>query len=252
MRLISFSVEKYRSITKAHKIHVGNKTILIGPNNEGKSNILRALAAAMHILTRSVARPIGRRLVSPRSKFIASRRFYNWSQDFPLHLQEKNPQGKTSVILEFQLTDDELAEFRSKMKSNLNGTLPLKLSIGQRSLEVRVAKRGSGAATLSKKSNSIARFVVSKLDFEHIPAVRTATSAQTVVDSLVERELWQLEEDVAYYRFLQPGQEEQGIKNKGQAELPARYGVQNAGDADQEKEGHEQGHGRMQGRAAEA
>jgi len=42
MRLIRFSVLNYRSITTAHKIEMSNLTVLVGKNNEGKSNILRA------------------------------------------------------------------------------------------------------------------------------------------------------------------------------------------------------------------
>ena len=39
MKLVSFSVTNYRSITKAHKISLGQYTVLLGKNNEGKSNI---------------------------------------------------------------------------------------------------------------------------------------------------------------------------------------------------------------------
>ena len=53
MRLVSFTVTKYRSIKRAHKIQVGKQTVLVGPNNEGKSNLIRALVAAMRVLTRA-------------------------------------------------------------------------------------------------------------------------------------------------------------------------------------------------------
>ena len=43
MRLLSFSVVNYRSITNARKIQTHNMTVLVGKNNEGKSNILRSL-----------------------------------------------------------------------------------------------------------------------------------------------------------------------------------------------------------------
>ena len=52
MKLKSFTVQKYRSIIAAKRIPVGRKTVLVGPNNEGKSNILRALITAMNLLTR--------------------------------------------------------------------------------------------------------------------------------------------------------------------------------------------------------
>jgi len=50
MELISFSVQNYRSIAKANRIEVGRSTVLVGPNNEGKSNVLRALVTAMEVL----------------------------------------------------------------------------------------------------------------------------------------------------------------------------------------------------------
>lgn len=50
MELVSFSVTNYRSITTAYKLPVKQATILIGPNNEGKSNILRALVTALEVL----------------------------------------------------------------------------------------------------------------------------------------------------------------------------------------------------------
>jgi putative ATP-dependent endonuclease of OLD family len=50
VRLVNFSVTNYRSITVAHKIGISDVTVLIGKNNEGKSNLLRALDVAMHLL----------------------------------------------------------------------------------------------------------------------------------------------------------------------------------------------------------
>ena len=50
MKLSDFSVINYRSITTARKIHTNNMTVLVGKNNEGKSNILRALTLAMDIM----------------------------------------------------------------------------------------------------------------------------------------------------------------------------------------------------------
>lgn len=51
MNLSAFSVTNYRSITGTSKIPLGDFAVLIGKNNEGKSNILRALAVSMKILT---------------------------------------------------------------------------------------------------------------------------------------------------------------------------------------------------------
>ena len=54
MRLISFSVrENYRSITKAKRIDLGGSTVLVGPNNKGKSNLVRGLVLAIQVLADS-------------------------------------------------------------------------------------------------------------------------------------------------------------------------------------------------------
>lgn len=50
MKLHSFSVQNFRSITQANKIPFEDITILLGKNNEGKSNMLRALKICMNIL----------------------------------------------------------------------------------------------------------------------------------------------------------------------------------------------------------
>ena len=50
MKLISFSVSNYRSITRAHKIKLHDLTILVGKNNEGKSNIIKAISLSMNIM----------------------------------------------------------------------------------------------------------------------------------------------------------------------------------------------------------
>ena len=50
MQLVNFSVTNYRSITTAHKASISNTTILIGRNNEGKSNLLKALDVGMTAL----------------------------------------------------------------------------------------------------------------------------------------------------------------------------------------------------------
>lgn len=199
MKLVSFTVEKYRSIVRAHRIYTEQSTILIGPNNEGKSNILRALVAAMNVLTR------GAEFISARNREMtrfSHGRFYNWEVDFPIHHRSTDPDGKSTVLLEFELSPDETEQFRIDIGSNLNGTLPLKIAMGRQAVSVKVAKQGRGATTLSAKSDRIAKFVSTKLDFEHIPAIRTAESAQEIVDMLVERELATLEDNAEYKEAL--------------------------------------------------
>ena len=98
MRLKSFSVKKFRSITRTERIILGPCTVLVGPNNEGKSNILRALVLGMRILTRErYVTTLGRR----RVVYYRIGDYYNWERDYPINLQERQKDGKTELILEF-------------------------------------------------------------------------------------------------------------------------------------------------------
>ncbi|HUW82150.1 MAG TPA: AAA family ATPase [Phycisphaerae bacterium] len=198
MRLKSFSVQKYRSITAAKKIPLGKTTILVGPNNEGKSNILRALVTAMNILVRERHTRIGYRGSRAIRMYMGPPGGYHWETDFPVALQDRTPNGQTSMTLEFELTPDEINDFRETIRSRLTGTLPIRITIGPAEAKVEVAKQGPGAAALSKKSEQIAQFVTDRIDFQHIEAIRTASSAEKVVSNMVARELDQLEDNADY------------------------------------------------------
>lgn len=50
MQLSYVSISCYRSITDAYKINLSNQTVLLGRNNEGKTNIIRAINLGMDIL----------------------------------------------------------------------------------------------------------------------------------------------------------------------------------------------------------
>ncbi len=201
MKLASFTVSKYRSIKKAHKIQVGKQTVLVGPNNEGKSNLIRALVAAMRVLTRA-------RLDQSRAAGgvlrLRQKAEYDWDRDFPQDLQTKEPTGRSEITLEFSLTAPEIADFKRSVKSDLNGNLPIRVSLGRDSdAQIAVVKKGPGSAVLTSKSRVIAEFVSRRANFEHIPAVRTASSAEDIVAAMVARELETVESDQAFRAALE-------------------------------------------------
>ena len=201
MKLVGFSVTNFRSITKAHKLPISSSTILVGKNNEGKSNILHALAAAMGLVRQHAVGRI-RSTASPRYRRING--MYDWDRDFPIQLQAPKPKGKSVFRLEFELTEDEILEFKNEIKSNLNGTLPIEVKIGQDySPEFKVLKKGRGGPTLSKKAQQIARFIGHRIDLTYIPAVRTSGAAVRVVEQMLEEELSVLENDPAYQAALE-------------------------------------------------
>jgi len=167
MELVNFSVTNFRSITKAHKVSVSDTTVLIGRNNEGKSNLLRALDVAMTSLQRhGIDHRFGIKSRRPATR--RDERTFYWERDFPINLQNRKSGTQTIIRLEFQLNDREVEEFKEEIKSSLNGALPIMIKIGKDSTpNIEVSKSGKGSKTLNAKSGQIAEFIADKIIFNY-------------------------------------------------------------------------------------
>lgn len=202
MKLVSFSVKNYRSISKAYKLPLSNYTVIIGPNNEGKSNILRALALSFSLLNSlNKSRFFPRRLSATRSfnrRFSSSSSFegYDWERDYPVNLQSSNPKGSSEFTLEFEFNDDDFKEFKKRTKIKLRTNLKAKISIGKEQLiRCDFLMKGKGKTTLNENRQEIAEFINSRLLLQYIPSIRTSELSIDVVENLLSKELYQLEEN---------------------------------------------------------
>ena len=208
MKLSDFSVVNYRSITTARKIKTNNMTVLVGKNNEGKSNILRALTLAMGIM----------KIYSkdPRSLQIAVRPYlknhYSWEKDYPISLQEKNPNGWSSIDLNFELDEQDILAIRSMTGIRLSGCIPVRVSTNGAAAKIDIPKRGTAAFADADNKKKIIEYVCFKIDFNFIPAVRTEYDALRVVDSLIEKSLETLDTNPDYINAMNKIEElQQGI-----------------------------------------
>jgi len=194
MKLTYFSIYDYRSISKAELRNLQTATVLIGPNNEGKSNVLQGLNACLSLLRSA-------RLVITREKLQLryEREIFDWSVDYPVPKQPNNKTGESVFELRFQLSEAEKGAFQGAIGSKLNDVLPIQLSFGPNFYaSFKVLKQGKGGAALTKKPEAICKFISSTLDFAYIPAVRTADTSLELVTELVNRELRQLEKNSRY------------------------------------------------------
>ena len=202
MKLRSIQVQNYRSIIETQSLHFkGGLTVILGPNNEGKSNLLRAIVLAMECL-KAIRSPFSLSFKKDVNSFRIIRGSYDWEYDFPKKLQEQSPNGQTILSLEFELTGDECSKFRIECGCTINGVLPLEIKVGSRGTEFKVKKPGRGAKTYERKSREIARFISMCFDFQYIPAIRPSKLSLEVVADLVERELAILSEDENYKNAL--------------------------------------------------
>ena len=193
MKLASFSVVNYRSITKAHKIQMHDMTVLVGKNNEGKSSILRALALAMDVMRLYIESPRALNFTLRHSRVN-----YNWELDYPISLQERKPNGSSSVDMLFELSESEISDIRSITGIRLTNNIPVRVSINNAMAKIDIPKRGTPAFSNVQKKQRIIEYLCNKIDFNFIPAVRTEKDALRVISFLIEKELSTLESDNDY------------------------------------------------------
>jgi len=201
MRLVTFTVRNYRSIVEAYKLQLGNYTVLVGPNNEGKSNLLKAIVLGLTLLTRGRAR-IGARWGTTRYYRSGFDFDYDWERDFPVSLQVDTPGGRSEFTLEFSLDEAELLAFRKKVGANLSSNLKVKLLFGQDDVGFEVLIQGPAKRAFNQRRPEIAEFIRERISAQYISAVRPSDMAGSIVDGVIERELATLEEDKSYQQLL--------------------------------------------------
>ena len=217
MKVVSLTVENFRSITAARRIPISQLTTLVGPNNEGKSNILRAFIIGMrHILSRR--RPttgwvlwtsfLTRSFTARRQTPAARRRaqtedVYSWERDFPIKLQKVNAEKGSKIILEFLLDEEETTKLNKEIGFKLTTPLAISIEFTQSGDElVTIPEQNPTPKRLTTVTPKIIEFVANRLEIQYIPAVRTAQSAQEIVGNLVQRELSKIEADEKYKQAL--------------------------------------------------
>lgn len=218
MRLSRVSVRKYRSIDKAADFDVDDFTVLVGPNNQGKSNLLRAAVLAMEVIDGWPGLPRGAQagsevptdlvLRSNHRAFMRNRRGnagrdvgYNWELDFPLFARDRRGGQRSTVVhLDFELSADEQSAFRDETGISINQKLPLEVSLKERTVTLSIPKSGRGSH--KEKAREIARFVTERITLLHIPAVRTGSTALGIAEEILASRRRQLLRSAEYAEVL--------------------------------------------------
>ena len=197
MKLITFSITNFRSITNAHKINLEDITVLLGKNNEGKSNIIKALSIGMNI----ISNPTYERHILRKSYYIIEDECYFWKRDFPISYQNRNRGIETIFKFEFELSEQEIREFKASVNSRINGTLEIQIKIGNDNRpKFSVPKRGN--KSLEKKVDKIREFVSKRIIFNYIPAIRTEEDGINIIRADLSKELAVIEEKEEYKKAL--------------------------------------------------
>ena len=209
MRLESFQVNYFRSIKNSEPIHLNQKTIIVGKNNEGKSNYLKALNIALSIL-------LDRRRVElfiRRKRYLNDDSIFNWERDYPVNLQNKKRQPSTKFKLTFNLTNEDVENIKSLINVDIKFELIIEIEINKNDLSLNIYYTPKNIRKKLKESqiDKVCDHITKEIYFTYIPAIRTERASLNIIGSLINKKLDSLEENEDYNKaksFIQSKQNE--------------------------------------------
>ena len=195
MLLKSFSINKYRSIFRIDKLDVSSTlTTIIGKNNQGKSNILKAINLVFDTINYVSELSL--------SKAIPWRREirYDWNNDFPIQKRNKRNKQDSEISIEIFLDEKEKEELTNELSISLTSLLTVKVIYGKEQdyiPNMEMSFRGiSKKYFLESDTNDVVEktcvWLSKKINFQYIPAIRTDELADNIANNIISLELSQL------------------------------------------------------------
>ncbi|MBR4255200.1 MAG: AAA family ATPase [Lentisphaeria bacterium] len=206
MKLVQFSLERFRNFVDKQTIDFSNNSVIIGPNNEGKTNVLKALAISWDLLMDFAKDKLpysfsGNEIVFPAIDTSFSNDYYTkqtrehpnpfpiyvWGLDYPVSLKEdKNDKQKnvSTFILDIQLTDEEKEKIESNIKNLFKQSIvSLKLEFGPEIITLSVLQLDSASEIIIKET---VRCIVKKISFLYIDPIRTVASISKMINNILD------------------------------------------------------------------
>ena len=197
MKVVSFTVKNYRSIVEAHKIMLNDYNVLLGKNNEGKSNILRALSVCMSCINDY-----------RHFRFILKKEYqmynksYLWENDFPINLRNRKNGRKSIFELELYLDENELLKFNRSLHTRIRvHNISMRIEIDENNI-VNVTFPLRGTNSLTNKKERVLEFLSDKITYNYIPAIRTENQAIKLIKNNIATELEILNNNQEYIKSL--------------------------------------------------
>lgn len=194
-------IQKYRSLATEAVIILDGLTVLVGPNNQGKSNVLQAMKLGMDTLEVASMRLLqtddGKTVSLPHIPRLrqtswttrqrpGQRVHYDWTRDYPLQYRDHSRVAKHSTVrFDFTLTPEDQRDFLKMTGSKNNGQLSAELKFGIDGVEIDFPKRGTKAGSYRQSAKEICRFICERFKFLYVPAIRTTDQAAQVINELI-------------------------------------------------------------------
>lgn len=168
-------------------IPVSKLTVIIGKNNQGKSNFVKSIEVAFEAIASSIGLgKYNRRLTK-----------YDYDRDFPISSNVKN--RNTELTLQFDLDKDETEDLYNKTGMMISNYITTKIVIDNLSKAI-VTHSKRGAKIDDEKNHLISEFVLENVSFINIHAIRTENDSLNVIDQLIQDKIQSIENDEEYVR----------------------------------------------------
>ena len=204
MLIKSFTVENYRSITKANELPLSNLTILIGPNNEGKSNLLRALVFTLSFIRneRNSYRGYSFRSKSRNARTYPYGRLsemnYDIDRDFPRNLP-RDDKSRSIFKVVLALTLNEKKKLSKIIGRKFYDDLVIQLTFQKgQPIFLYIRDTSDLKHKLGDYSDDIFQFIDQHLAVSYIPAIRDSNQTVEIIEDMIAEELSTLENDKRY------------------------------------------------------
>lgn len=199
MRLKTFYVKSYRSIVEGTIQNIDDYCVIVGPNNSGKSNLLRAVLVSLSI---ALDGDFKRARRNRQYSYTYTGDDYNWDRDIPASLHNE-ANSSTIFKLTFEFSQDDKDEFKKEFGINLSKTLQMKFELFKNKTEYNIIMPGRAKKPMEAKMREIGLFIRKKLDYQYIPCVRSSDFTAEYFQKLLMKELMQLEQNPTYIECIE-------------------------------------------------
>ncbi|MBE9891944.1 AAA family ATPase, partial [Enterococcus faecium] len=211
--LKKINIENFRSLRKI-EFELGNYGVIFGKNNEGKSNILKALKRFWEILNylksyeRQYNKKDGIKLHTFRFRDRYLNKNINIENDIPIEIRNKKTTRKcASINLVFELLPKEVDELNVVLTSSTTATNYLEICVSyDRDLNCKVTvklKEGGKVVSVLKNTFITLRYLLENFSINYIPSIRTEEHAMQIIENTIGQKFEVLEKSEDYNKALE-------------------------------------------------
>ena len=191
MILDSISIKNYRSIFEIKNLKFSDTlTTFIGKNNQGKSNILKAIDLVFQCINMQSEMALGRR------SYLFRDIDYRWENDFPVQKQNRGKYDQTTKIsIALLLSEQEIEDYSKNIGFRIAPKLFTSITF-EKEHKYKFELSSSGISKQKFQNSDIliksALWILGKINFQYIPAIRTENLADKIANNIISLELSQL------------------------------------------------------------